>query len=281
MAADIYVGTCSWSDHKSFYPDGMASRDQITFYAQHFPVVEINSTFYRMMPIRNYRLWAERTPPGFVFDVKPYRQMTWHDRKNPPDDEQTMAFRDSLQPLRDAGKLGIVHFQFPPWYVYRPRNIEYIQHVRDLFSDDRLGVEFRHRSWLEGEHAPDVVDALRGMGVGLTIVDEPQLGSGSVPTVLEITQPQFALVRFHGRNYERWYARGKTSAERFDYLYSQDELKDWLPNVRRLAEGAEILHLLFNNNAEDYAIQNARQLSLMLRESLAEHRLVPAAAQPE
>jgi len=277
--ADVYVGTCSWADHKRFYPDSIESRDKITYYAQHFPVVEINSTFYRMMPERNYRLWAERTPPGFIFDVKPYRQMTWHDRKTPPDDEQTRAFRETLQPLRDAGKLGVVHFQFPPWFVDRPRNRDYICHLRDLFPDDRLGVEFRHRSWLEDQRVPETVQTLRDLGIGLTIVDEPQLGSGSVPTVLEITQPQFAVVRFHGRNYQRWYARGKTSAERFDYLYSEDELEDWIPQVRQLADGAAVVHLLFNNNAEDYAIQNARQLSLMLGGALTAHHVVPPAAE--
>jgi len=277
--ADVYVGTCSWADHKRFYPDSIESRDKITYYAQHFPVVEINSTFYRMMPERNYRLWAERTPPGFVFDVKPYRQMTWHDRKTPPDDEQTRAFRETLQPLRDAGKLGVVHFQFPPWFVDRPRNRDYICHLRDLFPDDRLGVEFRHRSWLEDQRVPETVQTLRDLGIGLTIVDEPQLGSGSVPTVLEITQPQFAVVRFHGRNYQRWYARGKTSAERFDYLYSEDELEDWIPQVRQLADGAAVVHLLFNNNAEDYAIRNARQLGLMLGGALTAHHVVPPAAE--
>jgi len=102
----IYGGTSSWSQHTNFYPKGLRSSEQIAYYAQHFPVVEVNSTFYRMMPQRNFRLWAERTPEGFIFDVKPFRQLTWHDRKNPPDEEVTETFRESLQPLRDAGKLG-------------------------------------------------------------------------------------------------------------------------------------------------------------------------------
>ncbi len=117
----VYVGTCSWSDHKGFYPQGLPSNQQISYYARHFPIVEINSTYYHMMPKRNFSLWAERTPDGFVFDVKPYRQLTWHDRRNPPDDEVTSVFRESLQPLRDAGKLGAVHFQFPPWFRYAKR----------------------------------------------------------------------------------------------------------------------------------------------------------------
>ncbi|MBC7237733.1 MAG: DUF72 domain-containing protein, partial [Chloroflexi bacterium] len=246
--ARIYIGTCSWADHANFYPEGLPANEQITYYALHFPVVEINSTYYRMMPARNFHLWAERTPEGFVFDVKPYRQITWHDRENPPNDEQTAAFRDSLQPLREAGKLGAVHFQFPPWYVLKPENIEYILHLRELFAEDRISVEFRHRSWLEGDHLPGLLGTLREQAIGLTVVDEPQLGSGSVPTVLEVTNPELTLVRFHGRNYKKWYARVETTAERFDYLYSEEELREWVPNIKKLAEEARELHLLFNNN---------------------------------
>ena len=276
MQTKVYVGTCSWSDITDFYPEGLPSNRQITYYAQHFPIVEINSTFYRMMPVRNYQAWAQRTPEGFIFDVKPFRQLTWHDRKNPPDDEVTSAFRDSMQPLRDVGKLAAVHFQFPPWFVYRSHNVDYIKHIRESFPDDRISVEFRHRSWLEGENVPHLVDALRENGVSLTVVDEPQIGSGSVPTVLEITNPDLVVVRFHGRNRKMWYAKVKRTAERFDYLYSDDELEEWVPNVERLAEGAREIHLLFNNNAQDYAVQNGRQLQRFLQRSLALGEVVQA-----
>lgn len=262
----IHVGTCSWSDHSNFYPEGLPANEQITYYAQHFSVVEINSSFYSLMPERNYRVWAQRTPPGFLFDVKPYKQITWHDRKHPPDDAQTAGFREALQPLRDAGKLGAVHFQFPPWYVYRPDNLDYIRHVCELFADDRLSVEFRHRSWLEGDHVPDLLAALRERAIGLTVVDEPQLGSGSVPTVLAVTSPELTLVRFHGRNYKKWYAKVERTAERFDYLYSAEELAEWVPKVQELAKDSQEIHLLFNNNAQDYSVRNGRQLRLLLQE---------------
>jgi uncharacterized protein YecE (DUF72 family) len=260
----VYVGTSSWADHTPFYPQGLPKNQQISFYAGVFPIVEINSTYYRMMPERNFRLWAERTPPGFVFDVKPYKQLTWHDRKNPPEDEVTEAFRATLQPLRDAGKLGAVHFQFPPWFVHKPGNVDYIRHLRDSFAGDRVGVEFRHRSWLAGDHVPDLVAILREAAVALTVVDEPQIGSGSVPTVLEVTDPELCIVRFHGRNRQTWYKKVKRTADRFDYLYGDEELEGWLPNVARLAEGAQELHLLFNNNRADYAVRNASSLTKML-----------------
>lgn len=274
----LYVGTCSWADHQDFYPEGLPANQQIAYYAQHFPLVEVNSTFYRMMPARTFAAWARRTPPGFVFDVKPYRQLTWHDRENPPDPDTTAAFRESLQPLREARKLGAVHFQFPPWFVRRPENLDYLRHLREAFPDDRIGVEFRHRSWLEGDHVPDLLDALREMGVSLTVVDEPQVGTGSIPTVLEVTNPDLVLVRFHGRNARMWYARVQTTGERFDYLYTEDELREWVPKVAHLARSAREVHLLFNNNARDYAVRNARQLTALLREGLPEAEVVPPPA---
>jgi uncharacterized protein YecE (DUF72 family) len=270
----IYVGTSSWSDHTDFYPEGLPKNQQIRFYAQVFPIVEINSTYYRMMPERNFRLWAERTPPGFVFDVKPFRQLTWHDRKNPPQDEVMDEFRRSMQPLRDAGKLGAVTFQFPPWFTFLPSNVEYIQQARESLPDDRVCVEFRHRSWLDGDHVPHLIETLRDYGVGLTVVDEPQLGSGSVPTVLEVTTPDLSLVRFHGRNYKTWYKKVKRTADRFDYLYSEEELEEWVPNVAKLAGEAQVLHVFFNNNRADYAVRNARQLTALLQDDLRDAEIV-------
>lgn len=273
----IYVGTSSWSDHANFYPPGLPSNQQITFYAQHFPIVEINSTFYRMMPARNFQLWAERTPPGFIFDVKPYRQLTWHDRENPPTDETFAAFRESLQPLRDAGKLGAITFQFPPRYAYSEENLDYIRHCRDAVPDDRLSIEFRNRSWFEPDRLPRVLDAFKAMDLALTVVDEPQVGTGSVPIVAEVSTPDLSVVRFHGRNVGTWYKQVERTASRFDYLYSEDELREWVPRVARLAGAAREVHVFFNNNKADYAVTNARQLTLLLRESLAEHEVIQPA----
>jgi len=272
--ARIYVGTCSWADHTDFYPPDLPDNRKIQYYARHFPIVEINSTFYRLMPARNFALWAERTPPHFLFDVKPYKQLTGHDRENPPDEAVARAFSESVQPLREAQKLGALHFQFPPWYVYSRENLEYLLRLRDTYRDDRLSVEFRHRSWLTGEQAPKVIEALREAGLSLTVVDEPQIGSGSIPTVLEVTNPALVIVRFHGRNAKTWYLRAKTTAERFDYLYSAEELREWVPRVGQLAESAEEIHALFNNNARDYAVQNGRQFRLYLREGLPHHTVV-------
>lgn len=264
----IHVGTCSWSDHANFYPAGLPSNQQISFYAQQFCVVEIDSTFYRLMPARNFQLWAERTPQGFVFDVKPYRQLTWHDRDNPPNDEVFAQFHSSLQPLRDAGKLGAVHLQWPPWFVFKADNLDFIRRCREGFPNDRVCVEFRHRSWYEEKNAPHLFSALRKNDIGLTIVDEPQVGSGSVPTVLEVTSPDILIVRFHGRNAATWYKKVAKTADRFNYLYPDEELREWVPRLAQLAPQVREIHALFNNNMSDYAVRNGRQLRTFLQASL-------------
>ncbi len=272
----IYVGTSSWSDFCYFYPEDLPSNQQITYYAQRFTVVEVNSTFYRLMPTRNFALWAERTPPGFVFDVKAFRQLTFHDREKAPTDDVHKEFLASVQPLRDADKLGALHFQFAPWVKQSDDNLDYIVSLRKLYPDDLLSVEFRHRSWYDSDAYSEMVQALREASIGLTVVDEPQVGSGTVPTVVEVTSPELAIARLHGRNAKTWYGRFENAAQRFDYLYSEQELQEWAPNVKAMTEAAEVVHVLFNNNYEDYALENARQMRLILREELPDADVVAA-----
>jgi len=268
--ASIYVGTCSWSDHKPFYPEGIRPADRLGYYAQHFSLVELDATFYHPMPARNFALWADRTPPGFVMDVKAYKQLTWHDRKNPPTHEAHDLLRRSVQPLRDAGKLGALAFQFPPWFMVRPDNIAYIRSLREHY-DDPVTIEFRHRSWLSDENVADTLSLLRDAGLSLVVADEPVLGSGSVRAVWEVTNPALGVFRLHGRNYKTWYARVRTTGERFDYLYSEEELSSFIPKIGRLADGLDVLHILFNNNRDDYAVRNALQLRMALQPALPRH----------
>jgi len=264
----VLIGTSSWSDHQYFYPQDLPKNQQIVYYSQRFPVVEINSTYYHLMPRRNFELWAERTPDDFVFDVKPHRQLTWHDRKNPPSDEAAQAFADVLEPLREANKLGALNFQLAPWVVHKPSNLDYLWRMRQNFPKDVFCVEFRHRSWYDDTHFKPLLEQLRAHDISLTIVDEPQIGSGSVPTDLRVSSSKLVLVRLHGRNKKMWYAKVKRSTQRFDYLYSREELTGWLRMMTTLIDRAQEIHVLFNNNARDYAVRNARQLRMILREFL-------------
>ena len=273
--ADILIGACSWTDHAPFYPssyDSARLRSQrISYYAQFFPIVEVDSTFYNMQPERNFRLWAERTPERFLFNVKAYGELTWHHRDEQkravtPSAETFERFAAMVEPLRAAGKLGALHFQFPPWFTYGPEQVAYLATVREFLPADRLAVEFRHRSWLEPGHRDSTFAALRDSAEAYVMVDEPQLGSGSVPPVVAVTDPALAVVRFHGRNRRTWYVRDAvSSADRFDYLYTPAELAEWVPRVHEVAQEAAQVHLLTNNNRSNYAIVNAFDLAELLQ----------------
>jgi uncharacterized protein YecE (DUF72 family) len=289
MAPTIRVGTASWTDHAPFYPAeynkaSMQSR-RIEYYARYFSLVEVDSTFYRLQPAHNFALWAERTPADFVFDVKAYGELTWHHRDEQgavvtPSADTFTQFGEMVQPLRDAGKLGALLFQFPPWFTYDAARLDYFGTVRELLPDDTIAVEFRHRSWLEGSHADETRAALADNRLAFCAVDEPQIGSGSVPPVVLLTDDRFSMVRFHGRNRHTWYGKNlQSSRDRFDYLYPRDELAPWADRVRRIAErlsGGQV-HLVTNNNAHNYAVLNALDLQELLGQPMGKGEPLPAA----
>jgi len=276
--ADIRVGTCNWADFTEWYPKGVKPNERIRYYAQHFPVVEIDSTFYHLMPRRNFEGWAAKTPDDFVFDVKAYRGLTRHGAAYEPDaihadadpeydpaEDDFTAFAGQLAPLRDAGKLRAIQFQFPPWFKRSPTNLAHIETCREYLPDDLLAVEFRHRSWLEPEVADDTFAFLRERDIVYTIVDEPQIGSASVPPLVAVTNPALSILRFHGRNTQTWYLKGaQSSRDRFNYLYSQDELAEWTPKIEEVAGQVKETHVLMNNNFGSYAIDNARDMQQLL-----------------
>ena len=275
--AEIRIGTCSWADEalsKHWYPKGLAAGERLPYYAEHFDTVEVDSTYYRLPAEEMVRRWAERTPEGFVMHVKAFGLMTRHPVKleslppdlrdeAPTDDkgrverpsrefrgEVFRRFLEALEPLRSAGKLGGILFQFPSYVVYKDRSLEYLQWAREQLGDDELLVEFRHVSWLDDEHRDDTLRFLEELGATHVIVDAPRIEGAKnlVPTVLALTSPT-AYIRFHGRNAETWNKRGGSAAERFDYLYSDDELAEWVDPLRELAGQAEQAYAFFNNNA--------------------------------
>jgi len=270
MAETILVGTCNWSDHLGFYPSGVKATDRLAYYARFFPIVEVDSTFYHLQSERNFARWAEATPDDFAFNVKAYKALTLHERDAqgkpvPPSREIVERFSGAVEPLREAGKLRALHFQFPPWFVASDRHRAYLRQVREMFPDDLLAIEFRHRSWLGPPERDQTFAALHESRMVYTIVDEPQGESNSVPPLVAVTNPALAVVRFHGRNQETWNQPGlKGSQERFNYRYTTDELRAWLPNIGTIASEARAVHLLFNNNAGNYAIVNGLEMRDLL-----------------
>jgi uncharacterized protein YecE (DUF72 family) len=299
---EIRIGTCSWADDalsKHWYPKGLAAGERLGYYAQHFDTVEVDSTYYRLPGEEMVARWAERTPDDFVMHVKAFGLMTRHPVKlealppdlrddAPTDDkgrverpsrefraEVFRRFLEALEPLRSAGKLGGILFQFPSYVVYKDRSLDYLQWAREQLGDDAMLVEFRHVSWLDDEHRDETLRFLEELRATHVIVDAPRIeGAKNVtPTVLAVTSPM-TYVRFHGRNAETWNKRGGSAAERFDYLYSDDELEEWVGPLRELAGQAEQAYAFFNNNATSpdgrggrmaQAAANAKELQRLLQ----------------
>ena len=276
MTATVRVGTCSWADEtltKVWYPPGVRSGEaRLRHYAERFGVVEANSTYYRLPDGELVGTWAERTPPGFTMHVKAFGLMTRHPVKvealpedlrdampvdergrvdRPPRELRAEVFRRfarALEPLRSTGKLGGILLQFPPYVVAKPASLDYIEWAQDQLRGDELLVEFRHRSWLDEEHRAETLGFLERRGLTYVIVDAPRTEAKNlVPTVVARTSGT-AYVRFHGRNAATWNKRTGSAAERFDYLYSAEELREWVEPLRELAGKAERVYGMFNNN---------------------------------
>ena len=294
----VLVGTASWSsktlvDSGRFYPPGVSSAEaRLRYYASRFPLVEVDSSYYAVPSVATTQLWAERTPEGFVMNVKAFRLFTGHQTEPhvlhkdlqlamggslPPRffyrdlpseliDELWKRFRECLLPLQAAGRLGLVHFQFPPWVVAGAPGRAQIEHCVERMSGFDVGVEFRHGTWFEGAVQQRATIAfLRELGVAHTVVDGPPGFANSVPALWEVTHPRYALVRLHGRNRDTWNIKGQTAAsDRFNYDYPDDELRDMVPRIQRLALTAMQTHVIFNNNMEDQGQRNARSLTDLL-----------------
>lgn len=296
----VLVGTSSWTDptllQSGWYPAAANTpEERLRYYAEQFPLVEVDSSFYGLPSESNAVLWAQRTPDDFTFNFKAYAPMTTHGtppRSLPreirdelpadvrakrhvytddlPDTAQRriwQIFHDALRPLYDSGKLGAVLLQFPPWFALNGKNRGYLARCRGLLPGYQLAVEFRHHSWLDERNQPETFGLLADNQLSYVVVDEPQGFRSSVPPVIAVTNPQLAIVRFHGRNAETWEAKGIGPVERFRYLYSDAELGAWVPKLQQLAGGARATHVLFNNCYSDYGVRNAQQLALMLEET--------------
>jgi uncharacterized protein YecE (DUF72 family) len=294
---NILVGTASWTDKTlvecgRFYPpEARSAEARLRYYASQFPLVEVDSSYYGMPTPANARLWAERTPEHFVFNVKAFRLFTGHQtapavlhkdlrqalgtkpprtlyyRDTPAEirDELWQRFLEALAPLRQAGKLGAVHFQFAPWLLCNREGMAHVRHCVERMPGHLLSVEFRHRSWFDGDRLERTVDFERELGVVHTVVDSPQGFANCVPCVWEVTNPALALVRLHGRNAATWNIKGATSSSsRFDYRYSREELAAMVPEVRHLAGLARQVHVVFNTNYEDQGQAGARLMRQVL-----------------
>lgn len=294
---NIRVGTCSWADKtmiEAWYPAGLKNAaDRLGYYAAHFDTAEMDSSFYGLPSERNARLWVERTPAGFVFHVKAFAMMTRHavrpqqlpaalresheleldryGRVKHPQGALRQAvfdwFSSALAPLREAGKLGVVLLQFPPYFVANEQNRDYLLWAAEMLRPDPVAIEFRHVSWVEPDEWPRTLDLLADHGLSYVGVDVPRVeAKNALPPLTAATAP-LGYVRLSGRNAKTWNARVSSAAERFKYLYAEEELQEWVQPLQKLAEETETTYAMFNNCYRDYAPRNADQLKALLAAS--------------
>ncbi len=303
MSAPVRIGTCSWADDAlatHWYPPGTPPRERLAYYAERFSTVEVDSTYYRVPTRQMVQGWADRTPDDFVMHVKVFGLMTRHPvkleqvpadlreglpvdhrgRVDRPDREARGAifreFLEALTPLREAAKLGGLLFQMPPYVVWKPSSLDYLEWARDQVGDDRFLFEPRHRSWYAEEIRAELLRWLEERRMSWVVVDAPKVDAGNVPATLVAVTSPLAYVRFHGRNTGTWNARGGSAATRFDYLYDEDELREWVSPLRELSNQADEAYAFFNNNNQTNGVAQAPAGAQLLRRLLDEEH-VPSA----
>ncbi len=201
MPNRIRVGTANWTDHTGFYPRGTRPQDRLAYYAERLPMVEVNASFYRRIKPRDYAQWAKHTPDHFGFVVKAHRAVCQRPRDASLIDEYLQSQRRAVKPLRDAGKFLGFLVQFGPNVRPNDDNLAYLGRIREGFQDDRVAVEFRHPSWLEGVARSRTLEQLRMHRLALVMPDEPRAALiGLPPPVDQLTDPAMAYYRFAGRD---------------------------------------------------------------------------------
>ena len=287
----IEIGTAGWTDRtlieSGWYPaEATNPEKRLRYYASQFPLVEVDATYYALPAEQTARAWAERTPDGFTFNIKAFSLFTQHptpvkslpvdlreaaskggkERVYLKDVDEAVAdqawdrFLAALEPLREAGKLGAILLQFPPWFPIGRANKDYILACARRAAPRRVCVEFRNHTWMTEDNQEESLGFLREHDLPYVCVDMPQGYPSSIPPVLAATS-DLAVVRLHGHS-DKWTA--KTVAERFRYRYSQDELNEWTPRIEDLVGQAETTHVVFNNCYSDYAHRNAQQLEALI-----------------
>jgi uncharacterized protein YecE (DUF72 family) len=294
---NVRLGTAGWTDKTliqsgRFYPPRCSSaQSRLEHYAKHFPLVEVDATYYTLLPPETAERWLAWTPESFVFDVKAHPILTGHPidtgrlprelvrdleasghsgrvyRERIPaaiGDAIEARFRTLIEPLQAAGRLGCVMLQFPPWFSATRKHARWIEEVGERWSGVPLSVEFRHRSWLLPERRERVLELLRARRMSYVVVDEPDVAAGGVPPLVAVTNPELSLVRFHGHNAAGWSKKGATVHERFDYLYGPEELRAWLAPVAELSRDSREVHAIFNNCVRNYAVIDAKGLAALI-----------------
>ncbi|WP_336773619.1 DUF72 domain-containing protein [Paenibacillus sp. MMO-58] len=268
----IHIGLAGWGDQDALYGPNVKAKDRLKEYAKHFPLVEVDSSFYAIQPPERFAKWTEETPESLHFIVKAYQGMTGHQRgpaaaaaANDPD-STFAAFCDSIMPVMEAGRLRAALFQYPPWFDCTRDNVRILRETKRRMEGIPVALEFRHQSWFTEEYRERTLDFMRQEGWVHSVCDEPQAGLGSIPTVLEATDEAMTVVRFHGRNASGWNQGGAPNWRdvRYLYRYNSDELRQWAEYLQQLQQQSEHICVIFNNNSGGDAADNAKQMMALL-----------------
>lgn len=265
----IKIGLTGFGDHEELYGK-LKPAERLPTYSAHFSIVEIDSSFYAVQPVKNYVKWVNQTPDGFEFIVKAYQGMTGHlrDKKNyfASTEEMFSAFHTSIQPVRESGKLAMTLFQFPPWFDCTKENVEMLRDTKERMLDVPCALEFRNDSWYSPELREKTLQFLEREGWIHTVADEPQAGTGSIPIVPIATSADATYVRLHGRNINGWQQSNHPDWRKLRYLYryNTEELTEWRDRLRELEKSCRDLYVVFNNNSGGDATANAKELQTLL-----------------
>jgi uncharacterized protein YecE (DUF72 family) len=284
------VGTSSWADPgfvEEWYPPGMPARDRLPWYAERFDTVELNSSFYAIPERPTVARWAQVTPDGFIFNVKLHRLLSRHaasleslppevrDKAKTnqrgrviltPELEADMIRRtvEAVEPLEEAGKLGAFLLQLTPAFAPREHRLDELVPVIEGFAPRPVAVEFRHRGWVREERAEETFAFLSDHDAPYVAVDAPPGDHVPImPPVDAVTRDDLAYLRAHGRNTDG-YLSGRSVAERFGWVYTDEELEEIASRARAMAEHAEIVNVAFNNNRGRDAPDSARRFKELI-----------------
>lgn len=296
----IRIGTCSWTEKSliqsgEFYPKNVRTAEsRLQFYAGRFDTVEVDSTYYAIPMKSNASLWAQRTPANFIFHIKVYGALTGHGidpqtlpadiREELPEKDKVAKqifvgepailrmiadkFIEALYPLVGTGKLGLLVFQFPPWFTYKTENLDVILKHKAMIGRNLVAVEFRHGSWYAQNVREKVFHFLRKNQIIHVVADEPQYGTLATVPFVPQTTAEIAYYRLHGRNKETWLKRGIETSLRYDYLYSDDELREFVPHIQTSANVTKETYVMFNNCRGGNAMRNAERMKAIIKEEI-------------
>jgi uncharacterized protein YecE (DUF72 family) len=284
MHGKIRVGTASWLDPgfvADWYPKKLPASERLPYYAEHFDLVELNSSFYAIPRAAQVARWCDQTPKGFLFDVKLHKLLSRHSTppnllppdlrkmaeidgkkvKMTPRLEEAVAkrFLREIEPLEECHKLGALLLQLSPGFSPRSHKLSELEDLFSLLKGKSVAVELRNKGWVTEERLEETEKFFRKHHISLVVVDAPETAHFmAMPYVDLVTDKRLAYMRCHGRN-EEGYVRGRSVATRFNYQYSEQELQELAEKAEQLAQIAKETHVIYNNNASDYAIQSAKK----------------------